>query len=377
MVDLIESIKMAIDSIKSAKLRSSLTTLGVIIGVAAVIANVSIGAGFSAFFTDEILKLGSNAIYISAQEPNLLQYNELKLVRNTPGVMEAAPLKGRTAEVRYMFESKPITVFGTTKDYKKVGNLNIESGNFLKDNDQYVAVIGYKVASDKFSRNISNRNPIELTFKLRDGSKITKKFVVKGIIHNPDFQLGGGEGGIPSNNAVIIPIDTLNQILDENDYGMIFASAKSLEAIKPTSEELDKRMARAIGISKKDLNDEDAKPYNILTQLDFIEQTAEWTNALSSILLAVALISLIVGSIGIMNIMLVTVTERTREVGVMKSLGATDFDILSTFLVEAAFIGLIGGLLGVALGYFGGSGAQNIINLPNVFPIEWVGIGLG
>ncbi|MFQ6119141.1 MAG: ABC transporter permease [Methanosarcinales archaeon] len=283
-MDLLETLRMSFESIKSAKLRSSLTTLGVVIGVAAVIANVSIGAGFSAFFTDQILSIGSNFIFVTEKMPNVLRDHELEIIENTPGVIGASPISGANAKVKYMFDTKTIDVWGLSKEYEKVGNIKMAEGSFLSDNDKYAAVIGYDVANTKFNRNISLRNPIEITFTLRDGTKVTKRFKVKGIIENQEFKLGGPGNSPSPNDRIFIPIDTLLDILGDKDYNTIFASAESMNNIKEVSEEIDKRLARNIGIPKKDLKDKDAKPYSIHTQEEFLKimEQSSCTNLFNS-----------------------------------------------------------------------------------------------
>ncbi|MGP8337594.1 MAG: ABC transporter permease [Methanosarcinaceae archaeon] len=372
MISPLESVKIAIGSITSAKMRSALTTLGIIIGVAAVVANVALGASFTQYFADELGSIGTNFIIIQGKEDNLFFDNELELIKNTPGIAGVSPIIGRSAEIKYMSESRIATVEGVSADCKEVRNMKMSEGSFLTDKDRYAVVLGCDVANEKFDRKIGMQNSIDLTFRLDDGTSVTKKFKVKGIIGEVNFF---GDPSATTNNDILIPIDTMMAITGENDYSVFFASATSLEIVEETSDKIDKRLARNFGVSKRDMDDDDAKPYIIVTQIEFIEKTGEWGDAIGALLTGVAMISLIVGSIGIMNIMLVTVTERTKEIGVMKALGFTSMDVLSLFVVESAVVGLFGGILGTSLGVAGAFAATNLIGLPNVFPVSLIVIG--
>lgn len=372
MIPLFSAGKLAFGSIKSAKLRSTLTVLGIVIGVAAVIANVSLGASFNQHFTNEVTNIGSNFIYIQGMQPKIFYDNELKIIENTPGILGVSPLKSQTAEVTYMSETKNILVSGVGKSYDEVANTKLQKGDFITDNDGYVAVIGYKVANEKFDRNISARNSINITFRVGEDERITKTFKVKAIIQNPENTV---IQAYDDNEAVIIPIDIMNEILGEKDYGGAFAMADDPATVKETADEVDKRLARNFGISEREFEDKDSRPYYLLNQAEVLEQTDMMAAALSSFLTAVALISLLVGSIGIMNIMLVSVTERTREIGVLKSLGFTGFDILFLFMVESILLGVFGGLLGSTVGIAGAYSVETLLKLPIVFPFSLIAAG--
>ncbi len=372
MIPFLSAVKIALGSIRSAKLRSTLTVLGIVIGVAAVIANVSLGASFNQHFTNEVNNLGSNFIYIQGMQQKLFYDNEMKIVENTPGVSGVSPLKAQTAEVTYMSQTKNIMVSGVGGDYDKVANSKLQKGTFINDNDGYVAVIGYKVANEKFDRNISVRNSINITFKVGENEKVTKTFKVKAIIKNPENTV---VQAYDDNVAVLIPIDVMNEVLGEKDYGGVFAMAEDSTKIQETSDEVDKRLARNFGISERDFEDKDSRPYMLINQAQILKQTGMMAAALSSFLTTVALISLLVGSIGIMNIMLVSVTERTREIGVLKSLGFTGFDILFLFMIESILLGVFGGVLGSTVGIAGAYSVETLLKLPVVFPLGLIAVG--
>ena len=374
MLGLKHSIRFALGSIWSAKMRSSLTTLGIIIGVAAVIANVSLGASFSEFFEDEIGSVGNNFIVIESNTPHTFHDNELELVKNTPGIVGVSPLTQETGGVRYMSEVRQIPVQGVSEDYGQVANIQMGSGSFIDDNDGYVAVLGYDVAYDKFDRKIANKNSIEITFVKSDGSTVTETFRVKGITQSKETKLV--ESGIEPEGRIFIPVKVMSELLGDDYYWGFFAAAESIETIDEVSDEVDKRLARNLGIPMRDLDEEDIKPYSIFDQGEVLENMNQVSGALGTLLTSVAFISLVVGSIGIMNIMLVTVTERTSEIGIMKSLGFKNYEVLSLFIVESMVVGLLGGILGTLFGLGGAYLVNNLMGLPHVFPLELIFIGM-
>ncbi len=368
MIKFIQSLRIAMGSIRSAKMRSILTTLGIVIGVAAVIANVSLGASFNQHFADFSSSAGSNYIVVEGKEPNLFHDNEMKLIDNTPGIVGITPFKKESAQVTYYSTSKRIRVLGVTEDIEELSNIELEDGAFLDDKDKYVTVIGHDIANDKFDRKIFTQNSIDITFHTNDGNSITKNFMVKGIIEKSKNSLG-------IDDMILIPVSTLNEILGENDYGTFRAMSSSLDTIKETDEEVDKRLARHFGVPTRDMENEDAKPYYMSNQAEDLEGLSQTSRILGALLTAVSLIALIVGSIGIMNIMLVTVTERTREIGILKSVGFTNWNVLLLFIVESIILSVFGGLLGIGLGIVGAYGAQMLMKLSIVFPLELIVVG--
>lgn len=366
MLKVRQAIGISLGSIASAKLRSGLTTLGIIIGIAAVVANVSLGESFNVFFEEEINAQGSNFIIVYSQEPNLFYNNELQLIEKTPGISGVSPIKQQLGEVTYFSQTKNIDIAGVTGDYENTANVIMESGSFISDQDAFSAAIGSKVANEKFDRNISSRSSIDITLRLEGGRTVTRTFKVKGIIENLNTSFVGG--GIDRDVTIFIPVSTINQMLEEDDFSAFFAMSDNIEDVVETSDEVDKRLARNFGVSSRDLDDEDSKPYRIFNQADVLEQTNQLADTLRNFLVAVALISLLVGSIGIMNIMLVTVTERTREIGIMKALGFSGTDILILFIIESIILSLFGGLLGLAVGIVGAYAITTALDLPFLYP---------
>ena len=373
MVNFVQSLRIAAGSIRSAKMRSILTTLGIVIGVAAVIANVSLGASFQQYFDEELRSIGSNFIIINHLEPNLFHDNELKLVENTPGIVTVSPIKQSLQKVNHLSTSRHLIVGGVSEEYETVANIKLEDGSFLNDHDKYVAVIGNDVAYKKFDRKVFTQNSIDITFKKDDGSEITQRFKVKGILESSKTTMV--INNIVLDERIFIPISTWNEIHGEDDYGSFFAMASSMDTIEATSDDLDQKLGRHFGVPSRDMDDDDAKPYSIFNQADILETTDQMAGALTALLTSVALIALIVGSIGIMNIMLVSVTERTREIGILKSLGFTNNGVLFLFIIESVVLSVIGGILGIGLGVLGAYGAQSLMSLPYAFPVELIIIG--
>ena len=264
-------------------------------------------------------------------------------------------------------QKKNIDIVGVTEDYKDTSNIIMENGSFIRDQDSFSAVIGSKVANEKFKRKISSRSSIDITLRLEGNRAVTRTFKVKGITKPLNASFAGG--GIDRDVSIFMPVSTINQMLGEDDFSAFVAMSDSIEDVQNVSDEVDKRLARNFGVSSRGINDEDSKPYRIFNQADVLEQINQLANSLKNFLVAVVLISLLVGSIGIMNIMPVTVTERTRETGLMKALGFPSMDILLLFLVESVIISPFGGLLGVGVGIGGAYIVTHILNLPFLYPL--------
>ncbi|HIH73746.1 MAG TPA: ABC transporter permease [Methanosarcina sp.] len=374
MIKFVQAARIALGSIRSAKLRSALTTLGIVIGVAAVIVNASLGASFNQFFTDEVTSVGSNFIIAYSDQPNLFYQSELEIIKNAPGISGVSPRKIVPGEISYLSDTKSVSIVGVNGDFQEIQGIKMEEGTFLTDKDIYSAVLGYDLAKEEFGRSISHRNTVDISFRQENGTLVRKSFKVKGVLEDSKETIVGGDGS--TDMIVYIPISIMNEMTGEQDYGTFFAMAESSENIRDISDEVDRRLARNFGIPIRDIDDEDSKPYTVFNQADVLEETGALGEALSSFLLVLALVSLFVGSIGIMNIMLVTVTERTREIGIMKSVGYSSSNILSLFLLESVMVSFLGGLVGTAIGGFGAYIIEGALKLPPVFPFMLIEIGI-
>ncbi|AKB13311.1 putative ABC transport system permease protein [Methanosarcina thermophila] len=374
MIKFAQAVRIASGSIGSAKLRSALTTLGIVIGVAAVVVNASLGASFNQFFTDEISSVGSNFIIAASKQPNLFFDNEYNLIKNTPGITGVSPRKTMSGDLTYLSETKSVNIAGINEDFQEIQGLQMEKGTFLSDKDSFAAVLGYNIANEEFSKKISHRSNVKISFRQEDGTLVTKSFKVKGVLKDSEPTVVSQDSDYDL--TVFIPISTMNEMIGEKDYGVFLAMADSPEKVRSISDEVDRRLARNFGVPEREIDDEDSKPYYVFNQEEVLEQTGKIGDALNSFLLALALISLLVGSIGIMNIMLVTVTERTREIGIMKSVGYSNSNILSLFLLESVMVSLFGGIVGTLIGGLGAYALESALDLPPVFPLKLIEIGI-
>lgn len=350
MIPLTYALSLSLKSLKTAKLRTGLTALGIIIGIAAVVSIMTIGSSFQTYFEAQIIDSGSCYIQIEAKEKNLFYNNELQIVRNTKGVVEASPVYATRANITFMGETKQAYVIGAEENLKDIININMIEGDFISGTDIGSAIVAKKIAEETFKNTIHLRNMIKMDIYNKDtDSDVTYTFKVKGIEGREDQSI---VSGMMEYNAVMIPIDTLQKATGENDFQSIIARAESFETMKETSKEIKEKLARGLGISQRDIDNDKNISFTVMDQGDVLDNTSLIINALQGIVAGVGAIALVVGSIGIMNIMLVTVVERTKEIGTMKALGYTKKDIIALFITESVVISLVGGIVGVIIGLF-------------------------
>ncbi len=342
-MDIRELFKLAFTSLRANKLRSALTTLGIIIGVFSVILLVSLGTGLQSYITDQISGLGSNLLFVvpgnvsgGPRDPGD-SANKLKLSDAT--ILEArlksiayvSPLIGKQTTVKY--ENKSIEgtqIYGVAANYQSIIKVDLEKGVFFTPsqdkNGSKVAVIGKTVVNTLFPSG----NPIGKKVNISGG-----KYTVIGIAVER-----GSVFGVDQDNTILIPtlaakkqfsIDTINNIY--------------LSALKPEFVSLVKKRANEILLRRLEKDD-----FTVMTQEQTLSTVTSVTGALTAALGGISAISLLVGGIGVMNIMLVSVTERTKEIGLRKALGARRKDILLQFLLEAVMLSLVGGTVGILLG---------------------------
>ncbi len=351
-MNLTESLLTAFDSLLTNKMRAALTMLGVIIGVAAVIALLSIGNGVSASIESEIQAIGSNLISILADTDNSGGYQTLSL-RDAemladpfyaPAVKEVALLIQGNQPVVYGGRNTRITVAGVTANYLDIRSLTLELGDGLTQNDldtnARVAVLGANAAEDLFSED---EFPIGKVVKIRG-----VQYEVIGVL-----KARGGMGFVSDDDQIYIPLTTAQSRLyrhartrsGEPAVHTIVVQARSEELMDEATQQIKDTLRESHGIAYQADDD-----FTILSQTDVLEAFDVIMGTITIFLGAIAGISLVVGGIGIMNIMLVSVTERTREIGIRKAVGALKRDILAQFLIESLMMSLIGGLLGIAIG---------------------------
>ena len=353
-----ESFLMAWASLVANKMRSILTMLGIIIGVAAVIALVSIGNGVKQDIQNSISSLGSNLLMVMPGAPRTpgvrptagsmksLKVADYEAIAKLDGVKAVSPMTNGAYVVIYQNKNWTTSVSGVNANYLDVNNWTMKSGRFLSNkniqNRERVAVIGKTVAKNLFG----DEDPVGAEIRVKN-----IPFRVIGVLNSK----GSGAMGNDQDDMVIIPYTTAMERVDGIDYlRMIYVVAKDENGIDRLQSDIENLLRVRHGIKDTNLDD-----FNIQNMNSIMETMEETTGTLTLFLGAVAAISLVVGGIGIMNIMLVSVTERTREIGIRKALGATYFVIVTQFLIEAVVISLMGGLIGIALGI----GASKLISL--------------
>jgi putative ABC transport system permease protein len=365
-----ESVTIALRGLTANKLRTALTMLGIIIGVAAVISLLSIGKGFEASFNRDIESMGTNVLWIvpgdfdifgegggqssrqvdrRQQEPQPLTTGDAQAMSNpvsVPDVVAVAPtFEGYPRSViRGQTEMVDSPILGTTPEFETVRNVTLSMGNFISQMDvdrrARVAVIGSKVAEELFE---AYENPLGQTIKLNG-----VPFEVIGVLEEKSRGLFGEE-----NSNVLIPLSTAQTRLYRAEtfrgnlvVTTIYAQVGNRDSMDAAFEDITATLRQ-----QHRLKPDDIKDFTIISQGELLAFGSSITAALTIFLGSIAVVSLLVGGIGIMNIMLVSVTERTREIGIRKAVGAKRGDILLQFLVEAIVMSLIGGFIGIGLGY--------------------------
>ena len=342
-------VKEALESLASNKLRTGLTMLGIIIGVAAVVSMTAIGQGASSSITSSIESMGTNLIYVSRTfgntNPQALTLADSEAILESggaPSVLAVAPTVNTSSIVVYGGDYTSTTIMGVTPEYATVRNTSISSGRFItqEDYDDHatVAVLGSDVVEELFGSEIG-----VIGQKIRLDNML---YEVVGILESE-----GGTSGGSSDNQVIVPLSTaLSRLVARSnaadEVDQISITAVDAESIDSAISEVTSILRSRHGISSDEDDD-----FNIFSQESMTEAATSITGVLTVFLGGIAAISLLVGGIGIMNIMLVSVIERTKEIGLRKAVGAKNADILMQFLVEALIIGLAGGILGVLLAW--------------------------
>ncbi|MDN5363357.1 MAG: putative transport system permease protein [Eubacteriales bacterium] len=350
------TIKLALAGIRANKLRSFLTMLGVIIGVAAVIVLVSIGEGTSQSVTERIQGMGSNLISVnirSNQTPVTLTYEEVMKWKERPGVAGVAPVISNSVTVKYGNKSYSTTLEGVNEEYEEVRNHHVQSGRFIISSDlalrQKVAVLGVEVARQLFG----NLNPIGETIKINGVN-----FKVVGLLEEKGSQAMGS-----NDDKVIIPLTTAERVLASRGIRTVYLQASSPDQVNGVVAQIDNLLYRK-------LKNTDA--YRVFNQSEVLSTVNQITATFTTMLGGIAAISLLVGGIGIMNIMLVSVTERTREIGIRKAIGAKRRDILRQFLIEALVISCTGGIIGIIIGFGGSRLLSSLFSISTVISLRIV-----
>jgi putative ABC transport system permease protein len=352
-MDIIESVKMAATTLVANKLRSSLTMLGIIIGNASVIAMIGIGEGAQKYVAKELESLGPNVLFVipgnretqrvSLDLPRTLVLEDARAIATqVPSIQSVAAESNSRQLVTYRNKNVNVNVIGTTPQFLPVRQFDVGRGRFLTELDikrsNQVAVLG----ADLANRLFDNADPVGQQLRIKNVT-----FQVIGVMESKGSNLG-----VDYDDAVLVPITTqANRIAGRTSpYGVeltyLVAAAKDANSV----EAAEFQITNLLRLRHKLTGEDD---FTIRSQKDALETVGKITGALTVMLTAIAGISLFVGGIGVMNIMLVSVTERTQEIGLRKAIGAREEDILIQFMIEAVILSAAGGALGTLVGVSG------------------------
>lgn len=352
-MDIIESVKMAATTLVANKLRSSLTMLGIIIGNASVIAMIGIGEGAQKYIAKELESLGPNVLFVipgnretqrvSFDMPKTLVLADAKAIASQVPSVQSVTVESNSRQlVNYRNKNANVNVIGTTPEFLPVRQFDVAKGRFLTELDikrsNQVAVLGADLANRIFDKI----DPVGQQLRIKNAT-----FQVIGVLESKGSNLG-----VDYDDAVLMPVTThVNRIAGRTSpYGIeltyLVAAAKSADSVDAA----EFQITNLLRLRHKLTGEDD---FTIRTQKDALETVGKITGALTVMLAAIAGISLFVGGIGVMNIMLVSVTERTQEIGLRKAIGAREQDILFQFMIEAVILSAAGGLVGTLVGVGG------------------------
>ncbi|MFH1178276.1 MAG: ABC transporter permease [bacterium] len=370
-----DAFRTATRGLMHGKMRSILTMLGIVIGIASVIILMSIGQSAQDLILGQVQSIGSNLIIITPGAPNngkfsapasaqgivitSLQQRDVNSLQRESSIDLVVPEVRGQAEAVYGNNNATVSYTGSTADFFVISNLaKVSQGQTFSKNDvdsaSHVAVIGPDLAKTLFGSGI---NPVNKTMRLKNVS-----FRVIGVLSKG----GTGAFGVDIGNLVVLPISVAQkQLLGITHFNVIIVQANAVYDINFVKSRITFAVRQNHGITNPNKDD-----FDIQTQQDVLSLLGNITSILTLFLAAIASISLIVGGIGIMNIMLVSVTERTREIGLRKAVGATERDILKQFLIESVLLTMFGGLIGIILGALI-VGVVYLI-LSSFFSIGWV-----
>lgn len=355
MIDYKSTLKIALNSLKVNKLRSALTSLGIIIGVSAVIIMLAIGTGASKKVQENMESMGSNMLTIRSSsvktggvsmgagtKPSLTLKDAVAIEKNITNTDAVAPVSSESKQLMYGNQNWQSTVYGTTPKYLYIKNYEIEEGRGFTfedvKNSAKVAVLGSTVAKELFG----DVSPVNKSIRIGN-----IPFKVLGVLKSK-----GSQGPMDQDDLLFIPITTAQKKL----FGVVFPGTVRMIVVKgvdsDTLNDVEKETEELLkirhNIGKNQVND-----FEIRNSAEFQEKMKSTVKTFAILLASIASVSLLVGGIGIMNIMLVSVTERTKEIGIRMAIGARASDIRWQFLTESFLLSMIGGLIGVAVGIIG------------------------
>ncbi|WP_179595459.1 ABC transporter permease [Neobacillus driksii] len=323
---------MALKSIKGNKVRAFLTMLGIIIGVSSVIVMVAIGQGSTKEVQDQIGSLGTNVLTVSVTGSDVtFKEDDASQIQDVSGVEAIAPTISGRVTVKNGQTNAQVSTIGTTSSYLDVRDLQLQSGRFIadldNDNHSKIAVLGSDTAQTLFGFD----DPVGESVKVNGTS-----YKVVGVLESVGSSLGTS-----GDSTIIVPLSTGQRLASTTEIGSVYVKVENEDMINFTSRRIEQTMYTIVG---------DADSYSVSSQEDLMETATSVNETMTLMLGGNAAISLIVGGIGIMNIMLVSVSERTKEIGIRKAIGAKRRNILLQFLIESMVLSSLGGIIGVGIG---------------------------
>jgi putative ABC transport system permease protein len=376
LTDLIENVQVAWDGLTANKMRSTLTMLGVIIGVGAVISLLSIGEGAQTAITDQVTSIGSNLLFVSpgaykrgpVQEQggsaNTLTWADAEAIAspgNVPDAVIVAPEFTQNTQVVFGNANINTQVTGVTPKYLNLSRLRIARGRFIEEKDvngrSNVAVLGYQAARDLFGGFDPLGQKIKVTIPGGSGGRVSLT-VVGVMAEYGDSQL------VKLDDMVLVPVTTAQtKIFDgRNGQGELIVTRVTVMVTSEARMGAAQSQLNALLLRRHNIGPGEEADFSVMSLTDMLSMLSQLTSIMTVFLSAIAAISLLVGGIGIMNIMLVSVTERTREIGTRKAVGARKADVLIQFLLEAMVLSLLGGAIGILLGV----GIARLVDLAGV-----------
>jgi len=353
IIDILDETKTAL---LSNKARSGLTILGIVIGIGSVIAMISIGQGASGSITASVESMGSNLIMVSpgsqrsfgygagggrGEAKTLTQEDANAIASEVTSIKAIAPVISGRYQVVGKGTNTNTSVYGVTEAYSSVRNVDVEEGWFITDqnvqNLSRVVVLGPTVLTDLFGEGVAANEAIGQTIKINN-----LQFTIIGVTKTK-----GGTGFNNQDDLIYIPLTTAQKFLAGGEY----LSTINIQAIDQESMTDIQEQITSLLLYRHKISDASSADFSVMNQSDLLASASSISNTLTLLLGAIAGISLIVGGIGIMNMMLTTVTERTKEIGLRKAIGAKRQDVTLQFLTEAVLLTFIGGLIGVAIGW--------------------------
>lgn len=366
-MDFIELIILSIEALRSNIVRTLLTMLGIIIGIASVVIIMSLGAGATASIVDEISSFGANILTISAGKQSrgpgggggstvdTLVNDDIEAIKKLNNISYTSGIISTNKQLSYQNESSSGSVKGVESEYDIIHDLKLSQGTFLEDSHirtlSKVVVLGDEQVTELFGEDAE---VVGESLRI-DG----KNFKIIGVINE--------------SSDIIVPISTAQKILLSQTYlNSIDVSVTDSDLTSQTESDIE-----SILLLNHDIDNVDDADFSIRSSEEMIESISSVTGVLTMLLSGIAAISLIVGGIGIMNIMLVTVTERTKEIGLLKAIGAKKADILTQFLIESIVVTIVGGIIGIIIGITISYIASSLIDIPFIVSAYSIFLALG